>query len=97
MHSVSTGLARRAHVLGRVEVRPHLHDDISGARMQGTPVVRCHDRNCLKAFRPAGAKDPHRDLAAIRYQQRRSSHAAPQLESRAGRRGSRALRGSDAR
>ena len=67
MNRVCLALARRPHVLGRVEVRRDLDRLIGGARMQRSRVVGCGNRHRRDSLVPAGAEDPQRDLPTVRH------------------------------
>src|SRR5262245_60176699 len=76
MDRVRAGARSRADVLLRQEVARDLDDLVRTACVQRTAVVRRDDGNRLDAEGAAGAEDPQRDLAAVRYEDLADLHSA---------------------
>jgi hypothetical protein len=68
MHRAGSGLARSAQVLGRVEVGRDLRRFAGSANVRASAVVPCDHGDGIDPQCAAGAEDPQRDLAAVRYE-----------------------------
>ena len=69
MNGLRTGLARRAHVLGSVEVGGDLDERVGGLGVECREIVGRRYRDRLDTVRAAGPEDAQRDLSSVRDEQ----------------------------
>ncbi len=83
MDGIGAGLARGAHLLGRVEIGRDLDERVRRLRVERTAVVGSSDGDRLDALGDAGAEDAKRDLPTIGN----GAESRLRLAERTGRRG----------
>src|SRR5439155_1976638 len=69
MDGIGAGLARGAHLLGRVEIGRDLDERVRGLGVERAAVVGSRDRDRLDALGAAGAEDAKRDLPTVGNEQ----------------------------